>query len=406
MSPLAAAADPAAGEPRSVHSLPGRVRVHLPGSSPVDTSAIERRLSSLTGVRRARANAQTRNVLIEFDPTALDERGVLKALSKPTSGPPKQEEATPAARAATAIAQAADTASRLPEHAVREVGRLRRRARVAVKGLDRDPDLARRVVERLESVSGVSHVSASQLTGRVLIEYSEHLLKIEDVLGTIARLELPELPGEATPSHPLDPAPLIQSTARVIGAGLGLALVGIQRARAGAAPSGTPGSVGGKVAGAVGIVEGLPPVEQRLESIIGRNPAQLTLSGMAIISLSFAGSPLGLAVAGAGALRLMTTIRARRNAWRDYEERLGDAEAAVAGTTVTIDPGERVPLPGTVKAGFGTTISRTGDFVAVAPGERLDAGARISGGPVTVKLDADPAFTPQRRSTPPSADAL
>ncbi len=257
------------------------------------------------------------------------------------------------------------------------------------------------MVERLGRLPGVSHITASQLTGRVLVEYSEHLLDIQDLLAQVSKLELPELAGEDTPSHPLDPAPLIQSTARAIGSGLGLGLIGIRRALSGpGGPAG--GGRGAQVAGTIAIIEGLPPVGRRLEELFGRNAAQLGLSGVAIVGLTLAGSPLGLAVAGAGSVRLMSTVRARRNAWRRYEERVDEAEPAHPGARVEIEPGERLPLPGTVLSGFGTAISPSGELLAVSPGERLDAGTRLSGGPVTIELERDHAFAPQPRGTPPT----
>jgi calcium-translocating P-type ATPase len=218
----------------------------------------------------------------------------------------------------------------------------------------------------------------------------------------VTNLELPEIPGEDTPSHPLDPAPVIQSTARVIGSGLGLALFAVRRA------VGRPAEDSGRaahVAGAIGIVEGLPPVERGLEELLGRNGAQLALSGLSIISLTFAGNALGLAVSGAAALRLMTAVRARRSTWRRYEERLGKAEPAHPGARIELEPGERVPLKATVLSGFGTAISRGGELVAVAPGESLDAGMRLSGGPITVELEGEPGFVPRTRETPPTPTA-
>jgi len=372
-----------------------------------DLTALERRLTSVTGVRRARASAQTQNVLVEFDPDLIDSDSILVAMRKlqPAARGARRGEGFRRRRAedssgsGAARGESGTGSDQAPSP--REHREPHRRARIAVRGIDRDPELARRVVERLGRLPGISQVSASQLTGRVLVEYSEHLLDVEDLLGQVSNLELPELPGEDTPSHPLDPAPLIQSTARVVGSALGLGLIALRRATSGTdAPAGSGPGAG--VAGAIGIIEGLPPVERRLEDLLGRNGAQLALSGMTIVGLSFAGSPLGLAVAGAGALRLMTTVRARRNTWRRYEERVSGAETAVPGCQVEIEPGERLPLAGTVLSGFGTAISASGEVVQAAPGERLDAGTRLSGGPVTVVLEAEPAFTPARRPTPPT----
>src|SRR5438128_656531 len=82
---------------------------------------------------------------------------------------------------------------------------------------------AKRVVEHLERRPGV-RASVSRLTSRVLVEFEEHEEDLEDIISEITGLELPELPGEDHPAHPLDPGPLIQSATRTIGAALGLAL--------------------------------------------------------------------------------------------------------------------------------------------------------------------------------------
>src|SRR5579875_1084817 len=359
------------------------------------THVAERRAMEISGVLSARGSSRTGNLLVRFDPQATDAERILGVLAEvedegagargqrpqgdrapETSGTgetsggglrdatTKRLAAVPRGAAAVpkGIAAVPRGVAGAPRHAVREVGRLRRRARIAVRGIDRDPEVARRVVERLGRLPGVSRVTASQLTGRVMVEYSAHLLDIEDLLSHVTNLELPPLPNEDAPSHPLDPGPLIQSTARVIGSGLGLGLVGIRRALA--SGEGAPtGRRAAQVAGAVGIVEGLPPVEQRLERLLGHHGAQLALSGLSIVGLTFAGNPLGLAVTGAAALRLMSTVRARRAAWRRYEQRLEEAEPANPGAEVELEPGERAPLPGTVLRGYGTAISASGEVL-------------------------------------------
>ena len=93
-----------------------------------------------------------------------------------------------------------------------------------MRGLDRDPHLAKRVVEHLERRPGV-RASVIHLTGRVLVEFTEHLIDLEDLLADVSDVELPDLPGEDRPAHPLDPGPLIQSATRTIGATLGLGLL-------------------------------------------------------------------------------------------------------------------------------------------------------------------------------------
>jgi cation-transporting P-type ATPase I len=144
-----------AEEPRIVHALPGRVRVHLPGWEGQNQRSLEARLRQLQGVSDARLSPLTRRVLVRFDPEATDDESILAAVQElepdegeevgeePEAPPTQQERRGPAGR-----------------------------ARIAVRGLDRDPDLARRVVEQLQSWPSVK-ASASQLTGRVLVEFDE-----------------------------------------------------------------------------------------------------------------------------------------------------------------------------------------------------------------------------------------
>lgn len=411
MSPTSPHA-PVKPDPRVIHRLPGRLRVHVPGWEPRDRLALEAAIAELPGIGRVRASPPTQNVLVQFDPSATAEEDILAALARnvrpqgvgagaATEARQSSAWRSAASGSARAAAGAIESAGRAPKHAVRELGQLRRRARIAVRGIDRDPELARKVVERLSQLKGVSRVTASQLTGRVLVEYSEHVLDVQDLLSQVSKLELPDLPGEDTPAHPLDPAPLVQSTARAVGSGLGLGLIALRRTISGPA-AGSGGGMGARLAGTMGIIEGLPPVEHRLEQLLGHDTAQLALGGMTIVGLTFAGSPLGLAVSGAGALRLMTEVRRRRAEWRRYEERLADAEPAHPGARAQIEDGERTPLPGKVLSGFGTAISASGELLAAAPGKRLDAGARVSGGPLTIEFDHDPAFEPRPRSTPPT----
>ena len=89
------------------------------------------------------------------------------------------------------------------------------RARIAVRGIDRDPALARRVVASLERRPEVRRAVASATTGRVLVEFSERVTSIQDLVAEISKVELPDAPDEDRPAHPLDPAPIVQSGARV-----------------------------------------------------------------------------------------------------------------------------------------------------------------------------------------------
>src|SRR2546423_11961013 len=67
-------------EPRLLHALPGRIRVHLPQWRGDGQRGIERRLRALPGVRSVQVSPLTSTVLIRFDPTAADAPTLLAAL--------------------------------------------------------------------------------------------------------------------------------------------------------------------------------------------------------------------------------------------------------------------------------------------------------------------------------------
>lgn len=101
--------------PRLIHSLPGRVRVHLPGLSGHQPD-IEALLRQVPGVHSARANPLTSTVLIRFNPAAMDERALFTVLGVPKS----ESKIVP------------DTAPSTPEP--RGQHRENARARIAVRG--------------------------------------------------------------------------------------------------------------------------------------------------------------------------------------------------------------------------------------------------------------------------------
>lgn len=75
----------AAAAVRIVHSIRGRVRLHLPGWCTSASEELEARLRAHPGVRRVQANPLTRNVLIFFDPNAVDAERVRNAVSTLTA---------------------------------------------------------------------------------------------------------------------------------------------------------------------------------------------------------------------------------------------------------------------------------------------------------------------------------
>jgi cation-transporting P-type ATPase I len=372
-----------------VHSLPGRLRVHAPEWAQAPPGRLEGRLRSLPGVEGVRASATTGNVLVTFDPVRLERDRVLEALADGVrSGSPAPEPPAPPAPAL-----------------VRHGAGSHDRARISVRGLDRDPQLARQVEERLEARPEVDRAEASPITGRVLVEFSRRVTDLDDLLNEVAKLELAPRPGEDRPEHPLDPGPLVQSAARLIGSTVGLALLAARKAirvEVALVRSHVPATV----AGAIGIADGLPPVRSGMRRVLGRDRSQLLIGAASVVSLTLAGSPVGLAVTAASALRLLTEVRARRAAWSAYEERLRDAVEAVPGAVVRLEAGDRVALPGRIIEGAGTTIGSDGLPDCVCPGSELEAGARVYGGPFVVELSADHGFAPRPRPVPPPSTAL
>jgi hypothetical protein len=67
--------------PRLLHVIPGRARIHLPAWPEHARGRIESELQRAPGVRNARANHRTGNVLIHFDPAATNETNLLAVSS-------------------------------------------------------------------------------------------------------------------------------------------------------------------------------------------------------------------------------------------------------------------------------------------------------------------------------------
>ena len=394
-----------AQEPSLVHSVPGRVRVHLPELSSQNRRDLENALRHQPGIQSVQANPDTGNVLIRFSTALTDSRTVLG-----TVGAVVRRSSTDSQNGhrnghgngngyGNSQSPMRESAS-APPSAVEERQGQTRRARIAVRGLDRDPETARRVVERLERLPGVT-AKANALTGRVLVEWTSHQLDIEDLISEVANVELPDVPGEDRPTHPLDPAPLQQSAVRLAASGLGLSLLAVQRF-SGRPPALAGGPTLAYAGGTIHIVQAFPPLRNGLRSLLGRDAAALLLSLPDIVLSSLTGSPLSLALAAATSLRLLTEVIARRAAWRRYEERLTDSASAEPGATIRLESGERTPLAAHVIEGQGTASGQNGLPLSVTPGASVPAGARLTGGPFVLELTAGKAWTPTPRPAPPA----
>ncbi len=230
------------------------MRVHLPEWSGQKQRDVEVRLRRMPGVRGAQADPLTGNVLVRFDPAATDNETIIAFLRKPTGRRRKFPPTGKVSGGRHDHAPARPAVLREGRGADDETGR----ARITVPGLDRDPDLARRVVERLQSRPEV-RASASALTGRVLVEWNRHKIELEELLDDISELAQPSLPHEQTPAHPLDPEPLRQSAAGTISAAIGLTLLGVRQALGIRRPL-VNSIIPVEAAGLIGIVHAFPVV--------------------------------------------------------------------------------------------------------------------------------------------------
>jgi calcium-translocating P-type ATPase len=334
-------------------------------------------------VRTVQANTFTHNILIQYDPQVTNEQTLLHEVSRldlNTLNETPEEPPTP--------------------HTVRERQGPLIRARIAVRGLDHDPHLPKRIVEHLES-KGV-RAKVNRLTGRVLVEFLEHDAELDEILAEVSRFELPDLPEEDHPAYPLDPGPLVQSTTRTIGASLGLGLLAIRQLFTIQEP--LPGAgVAIQAASIIGIFQGIPPFRYGLRKLLGRTVADLLIHIPGILALTLAGSPLGLALTASESVRLLTEVQARRTAWRRHLERSANAPSEQPDAIIHLETGERATLASLVLEGTGSAIGLDGMPQPVSKGTIIPAGARLYGGPFTLKVQSGQtfdSFIPQPRPAP------
>lgn len=373
-----------AKEARIVHTMPGRLRVHLPNWSGQGMHLLEAHIRRLQGVRHVRAHPLTGNVLVQFNPLEVKEATLLAEVQS------------------IDLSLFVEPLRRVePPHVATEKQGKQVRARIAVRGLDRDPQVGKQVLTRLAERPGV-RAYASHVTGRVLVEFTEHEVDLEDILADIAALELPDVPGEDRPAYPLDPGPLLQGAMRTLGSGLGLSLLAVRRLL-GLEQALPAANAAAYIAGLLGLFQGLPPVRYGLRHLLGRTAADLVFNVPGIITLTLSSNVLGLAVSGVEALSLLTEVQARQAAWRRHEARIAHAPLAQHHAILRVENGERVPLPAEVLEGAGTAIGRDGLPLALAPGAHVPSGARLYGGPFRLRLYREAsfkAFAPQTRSQP------
>ncbi len=375
----------AVDEPRVLHSLPGRLRVELPERLAEHVRLAETQLRALAGVRRARANPLTGNILIEFDQRATSQREIVHALDD-------------LAREQIPSSQPAHE-SQLSRHSIRRerAGSHRRRVRVPVRGIEFKPALARQIEERLAELPSVT-ARVSELTGRVTVEYDERLIDLQDVIANLSDVDVPDLPDVDQPAYPMDPGPLINGVARTAGAGLGIALLLGRRLFGQQGPILDRGA--NTVADTLNIARGIPAIRYGVRRLVGHDAADLMFSGIGVVSLSLSNNVQGLILNGVEGFRLLTEVIPRREAWRRHLEREEDAAGIRPGTSYRPEPGDRVAYPSTVISGTGTAIAPDGSLVGLTTGKHIPAGSTIQGGPLDIRVQAGSDFEPVERAGP------
>ncbi|HEY4003456.1 MAG TPA: haloacid dehalogenase, partial [Candidatus Xenobia bacterium] len=344
----------------------GRVRIHCPLWKGGDKQALEAHLLGLRGVRTAQASPATQNVLVFFDESQIAVDRLVREVAHRApflNGSESPSEVPVITRPSVVVHQRGDY----------------KRARITVRGLDRDPSLGSKIVHHLQQRRPGVKVVVNPLTSRMLVEFPEHLFELEEIIAEVTHFELPGIPEEDLIHHPLDPGPLIQGTVRVVGAALGLGMIATRRLLRADQPL-IPAAGPARIAGLLGLAQGFPIVRLWMRRLMGRTAADLMLFGPIVVSLALSESVLGLVLTGIESVRLLSEVIARRGAWERYEGRLAEAPSAHPGAVIRIDSGQRVPLTARIVEGTGTGTGRDGLPIVLEPGAEVSAGARLSGG--------------------------
>ncbi|GHO46063.1 cation-translocating P-type ATPase [Ktedonospora formicarum] len=378
-----------AEESQIVHSLPGRLRVHLPHFMDSNLRPLEVYLHQLEGIQGIRANTSTQNVLILYDPALLDEQAILASLAQFDLHQMDKESGV-------------EKNTRSPSIYHEKTGETKR-VHITVRGLNRDPHVANSVLEVLAKYPNI-HARLHLLTGRVLIEYAEHQTLFDDLISEISDVELPELPDEDRPSYPLDPGPLVQSVIRTIGSIAGGSVLAFRSLFGMTEPlPGTTSAI--HIASVISILQGIPPLRHGLRKLVGRTTGDLLLNIPSIITLTLGNSALGLVTIGCESLRLLTEVYRRRGAWHRYEEQEAAEPILSPGTMLQLASGEKVPLVSQVLEGSGIGILREGIPLSITSGSTLPPGCQLYGGPFLIQIQHAPsfqAFQPKPHPVPPA----
>jgi calcium-translocating P-type ATPase len=359
-----------------VHSSFGRLRIHLSSWPVRRTEAMTAHLGRVGGVRRVEANAFTRNVLLVYEPQRVTPEALLRALPQAMNA--ACEEVAPVRPAPTQEDLRHDS--------------------IPVRGLDRDPHLGGRLVERLQKHGVQARVSL--LTAQLHVAYDHTRVRLDDILKVVAGMVPPASSAEDNPRHPLDADPLRDGVARAVGSLAAVTVLTLQRL---IAPNLVPTSVAsgaGVVAGVFNLIQGFPVAREGLRRLLGRKHSDAITNTGAITALGTANLPLGLVVAGLEGFVLAEEVTARRAAWRRYEDNVDTSVSGLPGDVIRLEAGTRTPRDARVIEGFGTAINVEGQPHRIGPSEELSGGALLLGGPFILELMGGEPLAHEPRPVP------
>jgi calcium-translocating P-type ATPase len=261
-----------------------------------------------------------------------------------------------------------------------------RQETIPVPGLERDPRLGARLVESLQKALGVrAHVSL--LTAQIHVAYDQTRVRLDEILAAVARLVPPQIPGEDSPHHPLDPDPLRDGVTRVVGAIAAASVLTMQRLFfPQLIPLGLMGAAA-SVAGVFNLIQGFPAVREGLRGLLGRKTADAFTNSSALLSFTAANLPLGMVLAGLEGFLLAEEVTARRGAWRRYEDNIDTTLSALPGAVIRLESGTRAPRDARVIEGIGTALGPEGQQLKVLPRGHVTGGSLLLGGPFVLELE-------------------
>jgi cation-transporting P-type ATPase I len=350
-----------------VHTLPGRVRLHLgawDGSAP---GVLERKLAALPGVRRASVSPSTCNVLVHYEMARTD----VPQLRAAATGILSQR----IPRAVRAIDRKSGS---LSEAAPGQ----RKRMRIPLPGVEVDAALARKVLNALRRAPSVI-ASVSSLTARVLVEYDPGVVAPEELLAAVAAAAPAAARRRELVPHPLERTPVGHSATRLLGGLAGLSYLILAELFGLPAPH----RRAIQASALASILQGSPFVRQAFQRWFGHHTGDAMLAFPTLFVRVVARSPLGLANIAADALRVLSDTRTVQAGWRWHERLLEAQPPAEPGELLHLEAGQRCPLPATIVDGVAMVLDEAARVRPSRPGSRLRGGTLVLGGAVTVRLE-------------------